>query len=133
MSPPNIKKKGANKPIDARRLLDTLTEVKHIATALEEFTNNYGDKLPKSAVNNLNLLSKSANHIHQQGRREVAKVSPVGNLLQSYDKCVKSDRQKEPPRPAHIKLSDSMWRVTNMLRNANLPPPPNRPSHHRHQ
>lgn len=112
MSTSNIKKKGANKPLDSCHLLDTLEEAKHIATALEEITTKYNDKLPKIVIKHLTTLSKSANYIHQQGQRQVVKVSPITNLLQSYAIRDKSNRQKEPPRPAHITVSDSMWRST---------------------
>ena len=112
MSPPNIKNKGANKPLDSCHLLDTLAEAEHISTALEEIIDAYGDKLPKIVIKHLTTLSRSANYIHQQGQRQVVKVSPITNLLQSYAIRVKSNRQNEPPRPAHITVSDAMWRST---------------------
>ena len=86
MSCPSTK---GNKPMQSRHLLDTISQGKHIATALEEIIEAYGDKLPKCAISHLTVLSKSANYIHQQGRKEVAKISPIPNLLKSYDVLLK--------------------------------------------
>ena len=70
---------GANPALDAKHLLDTISQAKNIATVLDEIRNNHGDKLPKYVVKNLELLSQSANHMHKNGRRQVVKVSPVSS------------------------------------------------------
>lgn len=110
---------GANPALDAKHLLDTISQAKNIAIVLDEIRNNHGDKLPKYVVKNLELLSQSANHMHKNGRRQVVKVSPVSNLLQGYDMRVKSDRGKEPQRPINTKLSDAMWRTREYVSKCN--------------
>ena len=119
---------GANPALDAKHLLDTISQAKNIAIVLDEIRNNHGDKLPKYVVKNLELLSQSANHMHKNGRKQVVKVSPVSNLLQGYDMRVKSDRGKEPQRPINTKLSYAMWRtreyVSKCNSNETSPPKP---------
>ena len=110
---------GANPALDAKHLLDTISQAKNIATVLDEIRNNHGDKLPKYVVKNLELLSQSANHMHKNGRKQVVKVSPVSNLLQGYDMRVKSDRGKELQRPINTKLSDAMWRTREYVSKCN--------------
>ena len=74
---------------ESKRLLDIISEVKNVATALEHFEQKHSNKLGATASKNLGVLINSLHYICNDGIKQTATVSKVSYLLQVYHKCKK--------------------------------------------
>ncbi|KAL7527896.1 hypothetical protein ACHAWF_002355 [Thalassiosira exigua] len=102
---------------DAARLLDVISMCEPVAAALTEVKDKHARKLTKSGVADLDLLVAALGRIHDEGRRETSKVSPVGYVVKGYDMHKAAEREKEErSRPwLGTKESEAMWRVRNFV------------------
>jgi len=84
---------------EAERLLDIISAAKHISTALSEIKSKNDSVLPKTDLNNLNLLIAALDNLHDSGRKQTAKVSVLSYLLRAYDMRKAAEREKENVYP----------------------------------
>ena len=109
-----------------KNLLDIVSETESAASALAEFRTKRANTLAKSDVQDLDVLIEALKCIHEKGRRQVSKVSPIGNLLQGYDKNRRANKENEETRPYYSSTSDAMWKVQQFVKKCQgkLPPRP---------
>ena len=72
---------------ESKKLLDIVSEVKNVTSALAKFKNHQEQILPESAQKQIPVMIDSLDCIYDVGRVQVAKISPVKYLLQAYIKC----------------------------------------------
>ena len=80
---------------ESKRLLDIISEVKNVKTALEHFKDKHAHCLHKDAVEDLGILILSLQCIHNGGKEQTAKVSRVSYLLRAYNQCQKEERKRK--------------------------------------
>ena len=101
---------NTNPAKEARHLLDIVSQVGTIASALTEIVDRQSNNLPKYVAKNLQILVKALLCVHQESRYQVARVSSVSNILQGYNMVTKVDREAEIVHPNHVTMTDSMWK-----------------------
>ena len=79
--------KDTNAAKESKHLLDIISEVKNVATALEHFKTKHANVLNKGAVADLGILVLSLECIYDGSKHQTARVSRVSYLLSAYDKC----------------------------------------------
>ena len=82
---------------DAARLLDLLTVCKHAASVLSDLKDKHSSKLPNTAVAELELVANALHRVHDEGRHQTVRVSPLTYLLKSYDKRKAEERRQDKP------------------------------------
>ena len=87
--------KYTNAAKESKHLLDIISEVKNVATALEHFNTEHANVLKKGAVADLGILVLSLECIYDGGKHQTARVSRVSYLLSAYDKCQKEERKRK--------------------------------------
>ncbi len=96
------RKTGVRVDVDAvksaERLLDIISQTANAARALGDIKVKHADKLPKCAVEDLEVIITSLNFVHQKGRLQTSKVSEAKYLLAAYDKFKNSNRENESPQ-----------------------------------
>lgn len=99
---------------EAKRLLDIISEAKHISVALSEFKNKRSNILTTRDVQELELLIEALEYIEDKGRQQTTKVSVCSHLLRAYDMRKKMDRGDEQC-PKKSSVSESMWRIKKFI------------------
>lgn len=79
--------------------MDSLQEVKNVATALETFKSKHAGDLCMHAIADLGILILSLKCIFKGGKQQTAKVSRVSYLLKKYNKCQWDDCKRKVPIP----------------------------------
>ena len=87
--------KDTNAAKESKHLLDIISEVKNVATALEHFKTKHASVLTKTAVADLGILVLSLECIYDGGKHQTARVSRVSYLLSAYHKCQKEERKRK--------------------------------------
>ena len=77
---------AADGPTKAKRLLDTLSQVKDSSVALGRITNKFAGEGPITAqdVRDLELIYRALMNVYKLGRKQAAAVSPVPYLLKAH-------------------------------------------------
>jgi hypothetical protein len=94
--------KDTNAAKESKQLLDIISEVKTVATALSHFIEKHAWLLSVGSVEDLEIMVNSLECIYMGSKKQTAKVSRVSYLLKAYDKCqkagMKRKRDTEPRR-----------------------------------
>lgn len=101
-------KVDANAAKSVKHLLDVISVSERVAAGLAEFRAKRKDVLTKGDVDDLSVMIDALKCVHQEGRYQAAKVSPVVVRI-------KADEEKEPARK-NKKVSDSMWKVKQFVK-----------------
>jgi len=81
--------KDTNAAKESKQLLDIISEVKTVATALRHFIEKHAWVLSVRSVEDLEIMLSSLDCIYMGSKKQTAKVSRVTYLLKAYDKCHK--------------------------------------------
>ena len=102
----------------SKDLLSTIYIAKDAATALVEWKQRWaGKKLPKSgaAIDELDSIIEAMTCIHEVGRRQAGRVSPVPYVLEAFEARRKSDMKNQTPRDNDQFTSESMQRINDFV------------------
>jgi len=69
----------------SQSLLEIISQTKNAATALIDFRDKYAELLGHNDKSQLNLIISALDFVYDFGRKQTARVSPVGYLLPAYD------------------------------------------------
>ena len=95
--------KDTNAAKESKQLLDIISEVKTVATALRHFIEKHAWVLSVGSVEDLDIMLSSLDFIYMGSKKQTAKVSGVTYLLKAYDKCQKAEmKRKRDTEPRRI-------------------------------
>ena len=87
--------KDTNAAKESKQLLDIISEVKNVATALVHFIKKHAWLLSVGSVEDLEIMVNSLECIYMGSKKQTAKVSRVSYLLKAYDKCQKAEMKRK--------------------------------------
>lgn len=113
--PTNPKKLDVDAAKDAKLLLDLVAITKDAAVVLDNFQHKRASALNKTDSSELDVIVQALCLVHEEGRKQAARVSSVSRLLAGYDMRVSADKEKNESRRRGSVQEESMLEIKQFV------------------